>query len=86
MSVRIQLIVLGPIHDASRHHGNRPNIRGFAIRLPRSHGQAGSAGRIHSRRWIEVLSPLVGERAKAFLRSDNGPEFVLKVLLFWTVT
>ena len=29
MSVRIQLIVLGPIHDASRHHGNWPNIRGF---------------------------------------------------------
>ena len=35
---------------------------------------------------IEVLSRLVSERgAPAFLRSDNGPEFVSKALLSWIV-
>ena len=39
-------------------------------------------GRIRSPRVIEVLSRLVSERgAPAFLRSDNGPEFVSKALL-----
>ena len=43
-------------------------------------------GRIRSPRVIEVLSCLVSERgAPAFLRSDNGPEFVSKALLSWIV-
>lgn len=43
-------------------------------------------GRIRSARVIEVLSRLVSERgAPAFLRSDNGPEFVSKALLSWIV-
>ena len=38
------------------------------------------------RRVIEVLSRLVSERgAPAFLRSDNGPEFVSQALLSWIV-
>ena len=42
------------------------------------------AGRIRSGRVIEVLARLVSERgAPAFLRSDNGPEFVSKKLLSW---
>ena len=41
-------------------------------------------GRIRSPRVIEVLSRLVSARgAPAFLRSDNGPEFVSKALLSW---
>jgi putative transposase len=44
-------------------------------------------GRIRSPRVIEVLSRLVSARgAPAFLRSDNGPEFVSKALLSWIVT
>jgi putative transposase len=44
------------------------------------------AGRIRSGRVIEVLARLVSERgAPAFLRSDNGPEFVSKALLSWIV-
>src|SRR5690349_836818 len=40
--------------------------------------------RIRSGRVIEVLSRLVSARgAPAFLRSDNGPEFVSKALLSW---
>jgi putative transposase len=40
--------------------------------------------RIRSSRVIEVLSRLVSERgAPAFLRSDNGPEFVSQALLSW---
>jgi len=43
-------------------------------------------GRIRSPRVIDVLSRLVSERgAPAFLRSDNGPEFVSKALLSWIV-
>ena len=43
-------------------------------------------GRIRSLRVIEVLSRLVSERGvPAFLRSDNGPEFVSKALLSWIV-
>ena len=43
-------------------------------------------GRIRSPRVIDVLSRLVSERgAPAFLRSDNGPEFVSKALLSWVV-
>ena len=43
-------------------------------------------GRLRSPRVIEVLSRLVSERgAPAFLRSDNGPEFVSKALLSWIV-
>ena len=43
-------------------------------------------GRIRSARVIEVLSRLVSDRgAPAVLRSDNGPEFVSKALLSWTV-
>ena len=39
-----------------------------------------------SARVIEVLSRLVSDRgAPAVLRSDNGPEFVSKALLSWTV-
>ena len=35
---------------------------------------------------IEVLSRLVSERgAPAFLRSDNGPEFVSRAMLRWIV-
>ena len=35
---------------------------------------------------IEVLSRLVSERgAPEHLRSDNGPEFVSRALLRWTV-
>ena len=42
------------------------------------------AGRIRSGRVIEVLTQLVSQRgAPAFLRSDNGPEFVSKALLSW---
>lgn len=41
-------------------------------------------GRIRSSRVIDVLSRLVSARgAPAFLRSDNGPEFVSKALLSW---
>jgi len=41
-------------------------------------------GRIRSPQVIEVLSRLVSERgAPVLLRSDNGPEFVSKALLFW---
>jgi len=40
--------------------------------------------RLRSARVIEVLSRLVSERgAPAFLRSDNGPEFVSRALLGW---
>jgi len=40
--------------------------------------------RIRSSRVIEVLSRLVSERgAPAYLRSDNGPEFVSRALLSW---
>jgi putative transposase len=43
-------------------------------------------GRIRSRRVIEVLARLVSERgAPAFMRSDNGPEFVSRALLSWIV-
>jgi putative transposase len=43
-------------------------------------------GRIRSPRVMEVLSRLVSARgAPAFLRSDNGPEFVSKALLSWIV-
>jgi putative transposase len=43
-------------------------------------------GRIRSPRVVEVLSRLVSARgAPAFLRSDNGPEFVSKTLLSWIV-
>jgi putative transposase len=43
-------------------------------------------GRIRSPRVTEVLSRLISERgAPAFLRSDNGPEFVSKALLSWIV-
>jgi putative transposase len=43
-------------------------------------------GRIRSPRVIEVLSRLVSARgAPAFLRSDNGPEFVSNALLSWIV-
>ena len=42
------------------------------------------AGRIRSGRVIELLARLVSQRgAPAFLRSDNGPEFVSKALLSW---
>ena len=42
------------------------------------------AGSIRSRRVIEVLSRLVSVHgAPLFLRSDNGPEFVSRVLLEW---
>ena len=35
---------------------------------------------------IEVLARLVSAHgAAAFLRSDNGPEFVSKAILFWIV-
>jgi putative transposase len=44
-------------------------------------------GRIRSPRVIEVLARLVSERgAPAFLRSDNGPEFVSKAILSWVVS
>jgi putative transposase len=44
------------------------------------------AGSIRSGRVIEVLSRLISERgAPAFLRSDNGPEFVSKAILQWVV-
>jgi hypothetical protein len=43
-------------------------------------------GRIRSPRVIEVLARLVSARgAPAFLRSDNGPEFVSKAILSWIV-
>jgi putative transposase len=43
-------------------------------------------GRIRSPHVIDVLSRLVSARgAPAFLRSDNGPEFVSKALLSWIV-
>ena len=43
-------------------------------------------GRIRSARVIEVLSRLVSDRgAPGVLRSDNGPEFVSKALLSWTI-
>ena len=45
-----------------------------------------AAGSIRSGRVIEVLARLVSERgAPAFLRSDNGPEFVSKAILEWIV-
>jgi len=44
------------------------------------------AGSIRSRRVIEVLARLISQRgAPAFLRSDNGPEFVSKAILEWSV-
>ena len=44
------------------------------------------AGSIRSRRVIDVLSKLITHRgAPRYLRSDNGPEFVSKALLQWTV-
>ncbi len=44
------------------------------------------AGSIRSRRVIDVLSRLITHRgAPRYLRSDNGPEFVSKALLQWTV-
>ena len=43
-------------------------------------------GRLRSPRVIEVLSRLVSARgAPAFLRSDNGPEFVSRAMLRWIV-
>ena len=43
-------------------------------------------GRIRSPQVIEVLSRLVSARgAPAFLRSDNGPEFVSRAMLRWIV-
>ena len=43
-------------------------------------------GRIRSPRVIEILSRLVSARgAPAFLRSDNGPEFVSRAMLRWIV-
>lgn len=43
-------------------------------------------GRIRSPRVIEVLARLISQRgAPAFLRSDNGPEFVSRALLSWIV-
>jgi putative transposase len=42
------------------------------------------AGSIRSERVIEVLARLVAARgAPAFLRSDNGPEFVVQALQDW---
>ena len=42
------------------------------------------AGSIRSHRVIEVLARLVSERgAPAYMRSDNGPEFVSKAILEW---
>jgi putative transposase len=44
------------------------------------------AGSIRSGRVIEVLAMLISlHGAPAFLRSDNGPEFVSKAILKWTV-
>ena len=44
------------------------------------------AGSIRSGRVIEVLSRLVSERgAPRVLRSDNGPEFVSRALLKWSL-
>jgi len=44
------------------------------------------AGSIRSNRVIEVLSRLISERGTpAFLRSDNGPEFVSQAILQWMV-
>ena len=44
-------------------------------------------GRISSPRVIDVLSRLVSARGTpAFLRSDNGPDFVSKALLSWIIT
>jgi putative transposase len=43
-------------------------------------------GHFRSARAIEVLFSLVNARGVlTFLRSDNGPEFVSKALLSWTV-
>src|SRR5205823_9996599 len=42
------------------------------------------AGSIRSARVIEVLTRLISERgAPAFLRSDNGPEFISAAVLKW---
>ena len=42
------------------------------------------AGSIRSARVIDVLTRLISERgAPAFLRSDNGPEFVSQAILAW---
>ena len=44
------------------------------------------AGSIRSKRVIDILAKLVSQRgAPAFLRSDNGPEFVSKAILEWIV-
>ncbi len=44
------------------------------------------AGSIRSNRVIEILARLVSERGTpAYLRSDNGPEFVSKAILEWVV-
>ena len=44
------------------------------------------AGSIRSRRVIDVLARLVTTHgAPAFMRSDNGPEFVSNAILKWTV-
>jgi putative transposase len=45
------------------------------------------SGSIRSPRVIEVLSRLISERgAPAILRSDNGPEFVSRALLRWSLS
>jgi len=42
------------------------------------------AGSIRSKRVIEVLARLISEHgAPAYLRSDNGPEFVSNAILEW---
>jgi putative transposase len=44
------------------------------------------AGSIRSRRVIEVLARVISNRgAPRYLRSDNGPEFVCRTLLQWSV-
>jgi len=40
--------------------------------------------RLPSRKVIEVLARIIGERgAPGFIRSDNGPEFIAQVLMNW---
>ncbi len=64
----------GSSSNASRSSTSSP-ASGLAIDV---------AGSIRSKRVIEVLARLLSERAApAFLRADNGPEFVSQAILKW---
>lgn len=76
-----------PALDAMRRIGAtypRYGYRRIRIFLRREGHAIDVAGSIRSRRVIEVLTRLISARdAPAFLRSDNGPEFISKAIPDW---